>query len=484
MKRINLLFILIISFLLMFSTTTLASSLHEVVKDGAVDEIKKVINETNIDINTKNEDGVTPLMNAVKYNNNLEVVNLLLNEGADVNIKNSMGKTPLMYAAEYNSNPEIIKVLLKNGVDVKAKGVNEAPLALFAAENENLEVMKILVNAGMETTVNDYHYNTALMLAAGRNNNPEVVSYLIDRGSNLEATDKWGGTVFERAANNENEEIMKLIIDESFYMEREKRKNYLKSALETAKEYNENKKIVEIIESQIRKDSNLLDALEADDKELFKELLEKDVRVNIRDEDGYTPLMIALASDYDIKIIKKLLNKGAKINSRNIDGVTPIHFASANHSDLDVFKLLIDKGANIKSRTKNGEDVLIGASYNENPEILNYILTKDGFDINQKYEQNQTVLFHVLKNYGKLKNIKSIINAGAKINIRENAEGKTPLMVAAAESNQEIIKFLLSQGADGSLKDSNEKTAFDYAENNYLLEDTEVYWDLNDAQYQ
>jgi ankyrin repeat protein len=483
MKKANIFLVLIISFLFMFSSTILASSLHEVVKDGSVDEIKEVLNE-NIDINIKNEDGVTPLMKAVKYNNSLEVVNFLLDEGADANITNSRGKTPLMYAAEYNNNPEIIKVLLKNGADVKVKGVNEAPLALFAAENENLEVVKTLVGEGMETNVNDYHYNTALMLAAERNANPEVISYLINRGSNLEATDKWGGTVFERAAYNENEKIMKLIIDKSSYMEKVKRKKYLKSALETAKEYNKNKKIIEIIESQIRKDYNLLDALEADDKEIFKELLEKDVRVNIRDEDGYTPLMIALSREYEINIIKKLLNKGAKINSRNINGVTPIHFASANHSDLDVFKLLINNGANIKSRTKAGEDVLIGASYNENPEILNYILTKKEFDINKKYEHNRTVLSHILKNYGKLKNIRTIINAGAEINIKEKAEGKTPLMVAAAESNPEIIKFLLSQGADGSIKDSNGKTAFDYAEDNYLLEDTEVYWDLNDAQYE
>ena len=43
------------------------------------------------------------------------------------------------------------------------------------------------------------------------------------------------------------------------------------------------------------------------------------------------------------------------------------------------------------------------------------------------------------------------------------------------------IAVLLKAGADGSMKDSDGKTPFDYADKDRLGE--YVYWQLNDARY-
>ena len=51
-----------------------------------------------IDVNAKTTDGWTTLMRAVRYNNNPDVISMLLEAGARVNAKNKDGKTAFDYA--------------------------------------------------------------------------------------------------------------------------------------------------------------------------------------------------------------------------------------------------------------------------------------------------------------------------------------------------------------------------------------------------
>ena len=52
------------------------------------------------------------------------------------------------------------------------------------------------------------------------------------------------------------------------------------------------------------------------------------------------------------------------------------------------------------------------------------------------------------------------------------------------QGNPEVIDVLLDNGADGTLESDIGKTAFDYAEENSFIKDTDAYWRLNDAQYE
>jgi ankyrin repeat protein len=77
--------------------------------------------------------------------------------------------------------------------------------------------------------------------------------------------------------------------------------------------------------------------------ELTQPLLSYGAHVNARDEDGFTPLMIAA---YHRKIAsgRLLLNKGAYVNARSKHGYTALHMALNNK---DIVALLLDYKADL-----------------------------------------------------------------------------------------------------------------------------------------
>lgn len=58
--------------------------------------------------------------------------------------------------------------------------------------------------------------------------------------------------------------------------------------------------------------------------------------------------------------------------------------------------------------------------------------------------------------------VKSLLNAGADVNARDEAE-MTPLMHAAIQGEQGMVRILIAQGADIDAEDENDLTALDHA---------------------
>jgi ankyrin repeat protein len=64
----------------------------------------------------------------------------------------------------------------------------------------------------------------------------------------------------------------------------------------------------------------------------------------------------------------------------------------------------------------------------------------------------------------------------------KNPNGATPLMYATNGDNPEaMIRAFLKAGADAKAKDSDGKTAFDYAQTNEKLKGTDAYRQLQQA---
>jgi ankyrin repeat protein len=76
-------------------------NIHMIVWNNKINDIKQLLQNHNIDINKKDESGMTPLHIAISRGNK-DIAQLLLNADADGSIQDEEGFTSLHYTLEYN----------------------------------------------------------------------------------------------------------------------------------------------------------------------------------------------------------------------------------------------------------------------------------------------------------------------------------------------------------------------------------------------
>lgn len=146
-----------------------------------------------VDINTRDENGLTPLHWAAWWNENPAVIEVLLKMGGGVNAQDKDGWTPLLKAAMWNRNLAVVEALLRAGGEVNARAQNGwTPLHGAANCNEN----------------------PALEHWAGRcTENPKLIKVLVEAGGAVDAQNKDGRTPLHQAAiNNQNPAMIKALL--------------------------------------------------------------------------------------------------------------------------------------------------------------------------------------------------------------------------------------------------------------------------------
>lgn len=170
------------------------------IRDDILTEVINFLLSLGADVNTKDEDGWTPLLQAALKNDEL-AVRTLLASGADVNARCECpgyyhgGWSALMLAAQGQSSG-IIKILLNAGAHINARD-NEGQTALIKAAKDDTkdqsEIVGILLSAGADINVRDNEGRTALIKAAEFGNR-NVVQVLIDKGADVNIQDNNGQT--------------------------------------------------------------------------------------------------------------------------------------------------------------------------------------------------------------------------------------------------------------------------------------------------
>jgi hypothetical protein len=182
----------------------------QLIKASEKGDIKKVtlLLENGADVNTKDNDGWTPLMHAAEKGHK-EVVELLIEKGADVNTKDNDGWTPLMYASK-NNDLEIIRLLLEKGANVNLTDKYGQTALILASANGHKEVVELLLEKGANVNIQDEDGWTALMFAS-QNGYKEVVELMIENGADVNAKDNLGKTALMLASENGHKEIVELL---------------------------------------------------------------------------------------------------------------------------------------------------------------------------------------------------------------------------------------------------------------------------------
>ncbi len=135
--------------------------MHALTKNN-FEALKKLVEyDVNLDIISK---GIYPLLIPIK-NENIEIMKYLLENGADVNIKDMSGYSPLMNLISFDKNNlDMIDLLINNGAKLEDINNNGATPLILACYHFNTQVIKHLVDKNANVNATDFFGGTPLTI--------------------------------------------------------------------------------------------------------------------------------------------------------------------------------------------------------------------------------------------------------------------------------------------------------------------------------
>ena len=136
--------------------------------------------------------------------------------------------------------------------------------------------------------------------------------------------------------------------------------------------------------------------------------------------------------DNDIPKLKALIDENVDLNVRSVDDVTPL-IAATIMNNKKVVQVLLDANADVDARDHTGWTALIHfASENCSPEIGDALI-KANADINARGRYGTTALIAASMR-GNMNFVKTLVEAGADLNIAAKSKGERFTALYAAES--------------------------------------------------
>ncbi len=262
-----------------------------------------------------------------------------------------------------------------------------------------------------------------------------------------------------------------------------------------------------IIADRERDKKDLLLAVNKSDMERLDFLMEMDVDVNVKDEEGNSAVWIALQNnnpdivnvlldndadlsidddkpliytasikdfdDLSLKFVERGANLDYVIKEGQYKDLSTMIYAMHSFGNSELAKKMIEKGADVQVYSGIGSNLLHYAALNDYPDVAQMLLEK-GVDPNHKNEDGNTPLMHACW-YGKFEMSKLLIEYGADVNVRNN-EGDTPLINALTNGGHpdELFHLLIENGADIHAKDDEGYTPLLRALINYRRSDIAI----------
>ena len=494
--------------------------LYQAIKHNNIKAVKFFI-ENNANVEIAAYDGTTPLLLAIEENKP-KIVELLIKEGK-ANIygvyAEETEKYPI-YCAVKNKNLNMIKILLDNNFDLK----REPSILSYAIENGDENIIKYLVEKGSDVDYTSIN-GMSVLYDAVLNLNPQLVEYLLEKGASIEGageTDVYGNiitaaagskfnnmqdkspvdlTLLEKSAEN-SAKIMETIISKA-----DKNSiNYIYAPLdgktpliiavgnsyfETAKILIENGADVNSVDfegwsalsyainngdieiakllltNKAKIKGELLLAIKSPIIEsridMMKLLIDNKANINYTDDDGFTPLNIAIETG-NMETAKLLITNGADVNSLMQDGVSLIGYAIAQNN-MDLLQILIENGANINNTNGDSwaDTPLMTASRLGLDNVVRILLSRNA-DINA-VDMNGNTALHTAALNSQLSVIKLLLEKNPNLDI-QNKVGNTALHLAVISGNIDIVGELVLKGANTRIRNNDRRYPIDIARAN------------------
>lgn len=209
-------------------------------------------------------------------------------------------------------------------------------------------------------------------------------------------------------------------------------------------------------------EQELHNATIARDNTRIEYLLKRGAKVNAKDTEGQTPLMVAAKSG-DLSVLNGLLEYKANPNAQDNDGWTAaMHAVRSN--EPKIFRLLGKHKADFNLTNKDGVTALaMAVSDNKANAAVAMLDNNANPDFAMGAGKYNALMLAVSKGNQTL--AQTLLQYKANPNAK-NAAGVTSLMIAAHKDQDMIISLLLKAGAKADVKDDEGKTALQIAKQN------------------
>jgi uncharacterized protein len=472
-------------------------SLVDLIRDGNREAVLAAITSPAVNVNATEPDGSTALLWAT-YKVDHEMVRALLKAGAKANVTNNYGSTPLTEAVKL-ADIDLVRMLLDGHADPNSPNQDGQTALMLASSLGSLEIAQLLVNHGANVNaVENFRGQTALMWAAAENH-PDIVDLLLAHHADVKRRAKYDDwprqmTSEPRAQFRQTGGLTALLYAT--------RSGCYRCAVAIVKAG------ADVNEPNPDGITPLINALDSRDYDIAMFLLDKGANPNAWDMSGRTPLYVAI----DMNSYRGR-NFGGPTGFAGYGSATALH-PSSKATAMDVANRLFTMGVDVNHEltrmrpngngrgrfedymmrggtgplmvaTLSWDDVAIKALLEHHAEVdapndfqITPLMAASGMSGSARSggdgPQREDVQARAVRV------IDLLLDDGANINARitnsrthtakmvayiqgRDHEGQTALFAAAESGWGDVVKHLLSRGADPTVRDAAGKTALDYA---------------------
>lgn len=257
----------------------------------------------------------------------------------------------LILAIEKNKF-DIIKILLEHGSDANAEDFNHNSALIKASEREQFDTVKILLEYGANVHAENKYMDNSLIIAA-KNGYLNIFKELLNKGLNDKSNLL---DALLKAAEHGKTNIVKEILEQEnsltlgeLYAAKNKAEREIRFANEDSKCHFIN--TINLLQEKIALNESLINAAKSGNTKEMLEFLEKGALINIVDNDGNTPLMIATKNDH-MNMVQTLLEKGVNIHATNYDDDNALTLAAKNMNFQLITMITNVEGNNVTTQDK------------------------------------------------------------------------------------------------------------------------------------
>jgi ankyrin repeat protein len=350
-----------------------------------------------------NATGETPLFTAVKYNAS-STIKVLVNSGANLHDRDSLGNSCLHAAVRWNAL-NAAEALIDLGIDIDAHALN-GKTALHESIRLGInDIETLLINRGADIETRDADGNTPFMEAvlAGF---PAAMERLVEKGADPNVRNFRGDTPLHLASAMERSDMANLLLGWglSIHAKNAQGRTPFQNALVSS-------------------------------PRMVRTLLTKE-RLSSPDDNGSSPLHLAVQEKAPLVMLKTILDMGAKISSIDAEGRTPLRLA-VDMREWEAAKMLTEAGSDVFLSARDGKSPA-GVALDCGEEGIRSLFS--GQAINARDASGSTIL-HYAAQAGNTDAIAQLIKLGANKDIK-NIASENPADIARRWHHPEAAALL------------------------------------------